>query len=130
MVATGEARFYSALMLGVIRFIIRLYQCTLSPIIRLLCGPDCGCRFTPSCSRYFLEAVEAHGAGYGSWLGLKRLARCQPWGGCGYDPVPERGANGSQVARSPQHGLALASLTPLAGRQPAESSKLADLGRV
>ena len=130
MVASGEARFYSGLMLGVIRFIIRLYQCTLSPIIRLLCGPDCGCRFTPSCSRYFLEAVEAHGVGYGSWLGLKRLARCQPWGGCGYDPVPERRANGSQAARSPQHGLALASLTRMAGRQSAESSKLADLGRV
>ena len=130
MVASGEARFYSALMLGVIRFIIRLYQCTLSPIIRLLCGPDCGCRFTPSCSRYFLEAVEAHGVGYGSWLGLKRLARCQPWGGCGYDPVPVRGANGSQAARSPQHRLAVANLAPLAGCQPAESSKLADLGRV
>ena len=44
-----EARFYSCSMLGVIRFVIRLYQCTLSPIIRLLCGPDFGCRFTPTC---------------------------------------------------------------------------------
>src|SRR5881227_1952230 len=77
-------------MLGLVRFIIRLYQYTLSPLLRLLCGPDCGCRFTPSCSRYFLEAVETHGVRYGSWLGLKRLARCQPWGGCGYDPVPHR----------------------------------------
>lgn len=42
----------------------------------------------PTCSAYFLEAVETHGIGRGSWLGLKRLARCHPWGGCGYDPVP------------------------------------------
>jgi len=90
MVASGKARFYSALMLGLLRFFIRLYQCTLSPLLRLLCGPDCGCRFTPSCSRYFLEAVETHGVHRGTWLGLKRLARCQPWGGCGYDPVSHR----------------------------------------
>ena len=83
-------------MLGLVRFIIRLYQCTLSPLLRLLCGPDCGCRFTPTCSRYFLEAVETHGVRNGSWLGLKRLARCQPWGGCGYDPVPSSWADGSQ----------------------------------
>jgi putative membrane protein insertion efficiency factor len=106
-------------MLGLVRFIIRLYQCTLSPLLRLLSGPDCGCRFTPTCSRYFLEAVETHGVRHGSWLGLKRLARCQPWGGCGYDPVPPRWA-GSQAA----------SLTRLAGCQPAKSAKLADLRRV
>ena|SRR5215831_9891948 len=97
MVAPRKARFYPALMLGLVRFFIRLYQCTLSPLLRLLCGPDCGCRFTPTCSRYFLEAVEMHGVGRGSWLGLKRLARCQPWGGCGYDPVPPRRAGGFQT---------------------------------
>jgi uncharacterized protein len=90
MVASGKARFYPALMLGLVRFFIRSYQYTLSPFLRLLCGPNSGCRFTPTCSAYFLEAVEAHGIFYGSWLGLKRLARCQPWGGSGYDPVPER----------------------------------------
>jgi len=77
-------------MLGFVRFLIRIYQWTLSPFLRLLCGPDSGCRFTPTCSAYFLEAVEAHGVLDGSWLGLKRLARCQPWGGSGSDPVPER----------------------------------------
>src|SRR5919109_3148701 len=127
MVASGEARFYSALMLGLIRFVIRLYQSTLSPVLRLLCGADCGCRFTPTCSRYFLEAVETHGVAYGSWLGFKRLARCQPWGGCGYDPVPSYRVNGSEATSSPQDGLAVASLTPIAGCQPAESPKLADL---
>src|SRR2546422_7026577 len=88
MVASREARFYPALMLGLVRFFIRIYQCTLSPLLRLLCGPNSGCRFMPTCSAYFLEAVETYGILYGSWLGLKRLARCQPWGGWGYDPVP------------------------------------------
>ena len=77
-------------MLWLVRFFIRVYQCTLSPLLGLLSGPGSGCRFTPSCSRYFLEAVEAHGLRRGTWLGLKRLARCQPWGGSGYDPVPDR----------------------------------------
>jgi hypothetical protein len=90
MVASREARFYPALMLGLVRFLIRIYQWTLSPLLCLLCGPNSGCRFTPTCSAYFLEAVEAHGVLHGSWLGLKRLARCQPWGGSGHDPVPER----------------------------------------
>src|SRR5689334_8234904 len=90
MVASHKTRFYSALMLGLVRFFIRVYQCTLSPFLRLLCGPNSGCRFTPSCSAYFLEAVEAHGVLHGSWLGLRRLGRCQPWGGSGYDPVPEK----------------------------------------
>ncbi len=71
-----------------IRILIRGYQLLLSPALQLLTGPGGGCRFEPSCSRYFLEACETHGALRGSWLGLKRLARCQPWGGLGFDPVP------------------------------------------
>ena len=46
------------------------------------------CRFAPSCSAYAIEALERHGAIRGSWLALKRLLRCHPWGGSGYDPVP------------------------------------------
>src|ERR1700747_388152 len=97
MVASREARFYPALMVGLVRFFIRIYQWTLSPLLCLLCGPNSGCRFTPTCSAYFLEAVEAHGVLHGSWLGLKRLARCQPWGGSGHDPVPERKNPGSST---------------------------------
>jgi uncharacterized protein len=88
MVASGKARFYSALMLAFVRLFVRIYQYTLSPVLSSICGPGCGCRFTPTCSAYFLEAVERHGLRRGSWLGLKRLARCQPWGGAGRDPVP------------------------------------------
>src|SRR6266508_6433140 len=91
MVASGETRFYSsALMLSLVRFFVRTYQYTFSPLLSLICGPGSGCRFSPTCSAYFLEAVETHGIVRGSWLGLKRLARCQPWGGAGHDPVPER----------------------------------------
>src|SRR5215467_13577853 len=90
MVASGEARFYpNDLMLDVIRFFVRTYQCAVSPLLSLLCGPGSGCRFSPTCSAYFLEAVERHGVMRGIWLGLRRLGRCQPWGGAGHDPVPE-----------------------------------------
>src|SRR4029453_15732910 len=89
MVASRETRFYPALMLWLLRSIIRVYQCTISPLLGLLCGPDSGCRFMPTCSAYFLEAVETHGVARGSWLGLKRLERCQPWGGAGGAPFPQ-----------------------------------------
>ena len=46
------------------------------------------CRFTPSCSSYAMEAIEGHGALRGMWLALRRIWRCRPWGGHGYDPVP------------------------------------------
>jgi len=70
-----------------IRLLIRGYRLLISPLLQLLTGPGGGCRFEPSCSYYFLEACETHGALRGSWLGLKRLARCHPWGGMGFDPV-------------------------------------------
>ena len=46
------------------------------------------CRFTPTCSQYMVEAVLKHGIFKGGWLGIKRICRCHPWGGSGYDPVP------------------------------------------
>jgi len=46
------------------------------------------CRYEPSCSRYAIEAIELHGPGRGLVLAMRRLARCQPWGGFGFDPVP------------------------------------------
>lgn len=62
---------------------IKLYRLTLSPWF----GP--ACRFTPGCSTYAQEAIDRYGALKGSWLAVRRLARCHPWGGSGYDPVPE-----------------------------------------
>ena len=92
MVASGQTRFYpSRLMRGLIRILVRFYQLTLSPLLVALAGPGSGCRFEPTCSEYLLQAVETHGALRGSWLGLKRIGRCHPWGGSGHDPVPAAG---------------------------------------
>jgi len=71
-----------------IRILIRGYQVLISPMLSMLLGPVGGCRYQPTCSQYVLEAVETHGLMRGGWMGLKRLGRCQPWGGSGYDPVP------------------------------------------
>lgn len=89
MVASGQAHFYSsALMLAIARFIIRFYQKFLSPALHSFGGTADGCRFHPTCSDYFLQAIETHGLVRGTGLGLGRIARCHPWGGSGSDPVP------------------------------------------
>ena len=62
--------------------LVRLYQLTLSSWI------GHGCRFQPTCSHYTIDALRQHGLLRGLWLGAHRLARCNPWGGSGYDPVP------------------------------------------
>ena len=62
--------------------LIKLYQVTLSPFIGR------SCRYTPACSNYGIEAIQKHGPIKGSWLTLKRVLSCNPWGGSGYDPVP------------------------------------------
>lgn len=61
---------------------IRFYQLCISPML-----PN-ACRFTPTCSQYAAEAIMKHGIFRGSWLALRRILRCHPWGGSGYDPVP------------------------------------------
>jgi putative membrane protein insertion efficiency factor len=68
---------------------VRVYRWTLSPAQVFLFGPNAGCRFTPTCSQYALEAVEKHGAISGTVLAAKRICRCHPWGDCGHDPVPQ-----------------------------------------
>ena len=62
--------------------LIRVYQSTIGPAL-----PQ-ACRFEPTCSHYAYTALERHGVFRGTWLALRRLARCQPFGGSGYDPVP------------------------------------------
>ncbi|MCK5297233.1 MAG: membrane protein insertion efficiency factor YidD [Alphaproteobacteria bacterium] len=63
--------------------LIRFYQLCISPFM------PSTCRFTPTCSSYSIEALKRHGFIGGSWLMMKRILRCNPWGGKGYDPVPE-----------------------------------------
>jgi uncharacterized protein len=76
---------------------IRLYQWTISPLLGV------NCRYAPSCSAYAIEAIEAHGAVRGGWLGLRRILRCHPWGGSGYDPVPADGATAHPDCHHPAH---------------------------
>jgi putative membrane protein insertion efficiency factor len=78
----------------VLALAVRAYRVTLSPII----GPVC--RYEPTCSAYALDALREHGALRGSWLAARRIARCHPWGGSGYDPVP------SAASSSESHGYA------------------------
>jgi putative membrane protein insertion efficiency factor len=94
---------------------IRLYRWVLSPAKTFLFGANAQCRFSPSCSAYALEAIARHGAMVGTWLALKRVARCHPWGGCGEDPVPPTAAEASRHKQSPtQDASAPAGETPAA----------------
>ena len=71
-----------------LRLLVRGYQVLLSPLLSLLDPLGGGCRYEPTCSRYCVQALALHGTRAGLWLALKRLARCAPWGGSGFDPVP------------------------------------------
>ncbi len=65
-------------------FLIRFYKITISPLL----GNNC--RYHPTCSSYMIEALQVHGLIKGLYLGTKRILRCHPWGGSGYDPVPKK----------------------------------------
>lgn len=74
---------------------VRAYQIAVSPTLHAIAGPGSGCRFTPSCSHYAIEALATHGAMHGSALTVRRLLRCHPWGPHGADPVPPSDRTGS-----------------------------------
>ena len=78
--------------------LIRGYQLAVSPFL-----PP-ACRFYPSCSEYAARAVAAHGPWRGTWLGLRRLLRCNPWHPGGYDPVPDAGPLSSTAGTRLPHG--------------------------
>jgi hypothetical protein len=70
-------------------FALGVYRLAVSPVLTALFAPlGFGCRFTPTCSEYALDAVRRHGALRGTALAARRLCRCHPWGGAGHDPVP------------------------------------------
>ena len=71
-----------AALLWLLCLIVRFYQLCISPLF------PASCRFTPTCSEYALQALRKYGAFKGLWLTVKRLVRCHPWGGSGYDPLP------------------------------------------
>lgn len=65
-------------------WLVRFYQIAISPYT------PSSCRYTPTCSSYTVEALKKHGLIRGGWLAAKRIGSCHPWGGSGYDPVPEK----------------------------------------
>ena len=75
--------FFKFLVKTLFIYLIKFYKKCISPWL-----PG-ACRFQPTCSEYMIEAIEKHGIIYGIYLGIKRLLRCHPWGGSGFDPVPE-----------------------------------------
>lgn len=77
---TALGRLLAWPMLG----LVWLYRIAISPWL----GNHC--RYAPSCSAYAMEALRMHGAFRGGWMAAKRIGRCHPWGGSGYDPVPEK----------------------------------------
>ena len=84
-----QKRFWRILLNSIRRVValpfillIRFYQKCISPL-----KPP-SCRFTPTCSQYAIEAIRKYGPIKGCWLAAKRIGRCHPWGGSGYDPVP------------------------------------------
>ena len=86
----GPTRLRISLLAKPLILGVRLYQAALSPLL----GGHC--RYHPTCSEYAVEALTTHGALWGSWLILRRVLRCHPLGGAGYDPVPP-----PQTARGP-----------------------------
>lgn len=81
-VMQNVARYLRKAIVMLLLLPIRFYQTAISP----LTPPSC--RFVPTCSEYAKEAIIKHGPAKGLWLALRRLLRCHPWGGSGYDPVP------------------------------------------
>jgi len=63
--------------------LVQIYRYTISPLL------GANCRYSPTCSAYAIEALKKHGAFHGTALAARRIARCHPWGGSGYDPVPD-----------------------------------------
>lgn len=83
----------------VLILVVRGYRTAISPFT------PASCRYTPTCSAYAVEALERHGTMRGSWLAVRRILRCHPWGGAGYDPVPSIGAGEvgpDQAGRKPE----------------------------
>ena len=111
---TLAGRFVRRLPVLALTLVVRGYQLYVSPLL----GPRC--RFYPSCSAYALTALQRHGALRGSWLAVRRLARCHPWNPGGVDHVPPAAAGRGSVR--PPHRSASSPVAAAPGPQPADRS--------
>lgn len=75
-------KYISQFFSGILIFFVKIYQWVLSPLL-----PN-ACRYTPTCSHYAIHALQKHGPFKGGYLAVRRIIRCNPWGGHGHDPVP------------------------------------------
>lgn len=80
---TSESISVKKILIFPFVLLVRLYQILISPLL------PSACRFSPTCSAYMIKALQLHGLFKGLYLGTYRIIRCNPWGGSGYDPVPE-----------------------------------------
>lgn len=78
--------------------VLKFYKSTLSFLLGVIFGG--GCRFTPTCSEYAYQAVSTHGVLRGAGLAVRRIIRCHPWGGRGFDPIPEDTRHGPASKKS------------------------------
>jgi putative membrane protein insertion efficiency factor len=97
-------KLVSYLLVLLLKGQILVWQWILAPVLGV------NCRYQPSCSHYAAEALSRHGAVRGSWLAARRILSCNPWGGAGYDPVPEAHAcaeHDHAEHNQPPHGVAM-----------------------
>ena len=80
----SKTLYFKQILIFPFLFLVRFYQVAISPLTLSTC------RYSPTCSHYTLEALQKHGLFFGGWLAIKRIFSCHPWGGSGYDPVPEK----------------------------------------
>lgn len=86
-------KLLSRLLAWPMLFLVQVYRYTISPWL------GANCRYEPTCSAYAVEALQKHGGFRGAALAARRIARCHPWGGSGYDPVPDGNRNADDTAR-------------------------------
>jgi uncharacterized protein len=97
----------SSLVIHGLLLAIRVYRLTISPAQAILFGPTGGCRFTPTCSQYAMDAIREYGVLAGSWLAVKRICRCHPWSDGGHDPAPkaEGRRQKAETGIAPEHSF-------------------------
>lgn len=93
-------KLVSHLLVLLLKGLILVWQWVLSPVL------GANCRYEPSCSRYAAEALSRHGPVRGGWLATRRILSCNPWGGAGFDPVPDARHDCNEHNETP-HGVAM-----------------------